>query len=99
MRRDRTDTPLRWQPTPDGRSRGTFTQFVRDHVAAHPEGVARKDVIARGQRTGKVFQLPRSPGGMDAAIARLVHLGELVEADGLLRSSRPGNAAKRSRGR
>jgi hypothetical protein len=99
MSREYSDTPLRWQPTPDGRSRGTFTQFIRHSVAAHPDGMRRQDLIRDGQKPGAVFRLPGSRRGIHAAIARLVRMGELVEDDGILYLVRSPRAAKRNRGR
>jgi hypothetical protein len=90
---------LRWQNTPDGRSRGTFTQFVREAVAAHRDGFSREELIASAQRSGKIHRLPRSRGNMLEAIARMLRLGELIEEEQRLYAGPVRTAAARRRGR
>jgi hypothetical protein len=84
--------PLRWQSAPDFRSRGTAAQFVRDHLAAHPEGVERA-ALAR-KLTRRKAAAPRTARGIGEILRRLCKRGEIVEVAGVLRLSRPANAGR-----
>lgn len=95
----RPDIPLRWQPTPDGRSRGTFTQFVRDYVAARSDGAGRNEVVAAARDHGNLFRMPASQKGALAVIGRLIRMGELIETGGRLHIARTRRGALRKKGR
>jgi hypothetical protein len=75
--------PLRWQGTPDGRSRGRLIQFVRDYLAERPEGASRAqlDDAARGHYGDR---FPRTRRSMQEMIYRLKRGGEIDERDGKL---------------
>jgi hypothetical protein len=87
--------PLRWQNIPDGRSRGTFSQFVRDFLANKPEGVAREAVIAAAERAG-LLHLPGSRSETLRALRRLIDRGELAETAGGLAPTQKRKPARRS---
>ena len=80
---DRRALPLRWQGTPDGRSRGRLIQFVRDYLAERPDGATRAqlDEAARAHY-GARFPKPRR--SLQEMIYRLKKGGEIEERDGRL---------------
>lgn len=75
--------PLRWQGTPDGRSRGRLIQFVREYLAERPEGVgqAQLDAAARAHYGDR---FPKARRSLQEMIYRLKRGGEIEERDGRL---------------
>lgn len=78
---DRASTPLRWQGTPDGRSRGKAVQFVRDFLAARPEGVSRQ-ALERAARAHFGDDFPTAHRAFPGLLQRLRRKGEITETDG-----------------
>ena len=87
--------PLRWQGTPDGRSRGRLIQFVRDYLAARPEGAARAQLDAAA-RAHYGARFPKARRSLQEMIYRLKRGGEIEERDGRIV---PRRLARTMRGR
>ena len=91
---DRT-LPLRWQGTPDGRSRGRPIQFVRDYLAERPEGATRAQ-LDEAARALYGDRFPKTRRSMQEMIYRLKRAGEIEDQDGRLV---PRRLARTMRGR
>lgn len=81
--------PKRWRLSPpDGRSRGTMAQSVREFLTDNPQGWSRlelKAALTRDERFATQFQ--RNPGAYYNMIGRLLHRGDLEDRNGLLFAS------------
>ena len=75
--------PLRWQGTPDGRSRGRLIQFVRDYLAERPEGTSRAQ-LDDDERAHYGDRFPKARRSLQEMIYRLKRGGEIEERDGRL---------------
>jgi len=71
--------------TPDFRSRGTMTQFLRDHFAAAGRGYSRREIkeLLRAEPRFR-GRIERARSGHANAIRALLDRGEIVELGGLL---------------
>ena len=87
--------PLRWQGTPDGRSRGRVIQFVRDYLAERPDGASRAELDGAA-RAHYGDRFPKARRSLQEMIYRLRKGGEIEERDGKLV---PRRLAKTMRGR
>ena len=80
---ERVGIPLRWQGTPDGRSRGKPIQFVRDYLAARPEGVTR-DELEQAVRSHLAEHSRTAPRSFGKLYYELRRQGEIDEVEGKL---------------
>ena len=75
--------PLRWQGTPDGRSRGRLIQFVRDYLADRPVGASRAQ-LDEAARAHYGDRFPKARRSLQEMIYRLKQGSEIEERDGRL---------------
>ena len=87
--------PLRWQGTPDGRSRGRLIQFVRDYLAERPEGATRAQ-LDEAARAHYGDRFPKARRSLQEMVYRLKRGGEVEEQDGRVV---PRRLARTMRGR
>lgn len=81
--------PQRWRARePDGRSRGTMRQFVREFLSLHLDGRTRRDL--RAILLGRLEfrrKLEANPRYISHLVWDLLQLGEIEERDGKLFAS------------
>ena len=82
-------TPRRWRTLPpDGRSRGSMAQFVREFLTDNPQGWSRLDlrIIVRG-KPEFAATLSGNPNAFYNLIGRMRRGGEIEDQGGLLFAS------------
>lgn len=81
--------PKRWRILPpDGRSRGSMSQFVREFLSLNPDGWARgnlRTVLSARSRFARILE--RNPGAYGHMVWRLIRCGDIEERDGRLYAS------------
>lgn len=76
--------------SPDGRNRGSMSQFVREFLSLNPTGWTRADLqsLLRG-RVEFTRQFQRNPRAYSNMICRLIDRGDIEDRDGKLFATEP----------